>query len=268
MNDVIIIGAGPAGAAAALTLCAHGRSVLVIAGEHRDSGLFKAKRIDNYPGMPGVSGAELLSLIDAQLAACGAQIVRGVAVSAAKLKSSLMVSVGADAYSARALILAVGAVRGAAFPGEEQLLGRGVSYCAVCDGAFYKGKRVVVLAMRSNAEDEAETLRRLGCLVTVVEPKGKSIKLEGESRLRAVQVDDDTLEAECAFILRPAVAPDSLLPGLALADGAIQTDRACRTNIDAVYAAGDCAGKPLQIAKAVGDGLIAAFSVNDALSSS
>jgi thioredoxin reductase (NADPH) len=239
------------------------RSVIVISGDSKDSGLYKAKRIDNYPGMPGVSGEAMLTAMYAQLSASGAELVRGIALSAVKTKKGFMVSVGNDAYQSRTLIVAVGAAKGVVYENEDKLLGRGVSYCAVCDGALYKNKPVVVLALRSDAEEEAEQLRRIGCDVTVIDPKGKKIAFIGDDKLTAVKVDGEELAAACVFVLRAAIAPAALISGLEISDGAIIADRLGRTSIEGLFAAGDCGGKPYQVAKAVGEGQIAAYSAND-----
>jgi thioredoxin reductase (NADPH) len=243
--DSIIIGGGPAGVSAALTLKNMNRGVLLVSSDYRDSGLFKAERIDNYPGLPAISGKELLGRFYAQLESVdGIELVRGLALSATKLKSGIMVSVGSDVYQGKTLILAIGANRGKPLPGEQELLGHGVSYCAICDAALYKGKSVAVVKLRSDCEEDIEILHRFGCEVT---------------ELDANQITDlRELNYACVFVLRSSVAAGTLLPKLEL-NGGIET------NIENVFAAGDCLGKPLQIAKAVGEGQLAAIKTNEKL---
>jgi len=243
MFDAIIIGGGPAGTSAALTLSNMKRRALLIGSDYRDSGLYKAHRIDNYPGLPSVSGKELLERFYEQLnQADGVEFVKGLALSVMKLKSGFMVSVGADVYQGKTLIIAIGAQRGKTLPGESELLGHGVSYCAVCDGALYKNKRVAVVKLRSDCEEDIEILRRFGCEVT---------------ELNASEIGDlREMNYDCIFVLRNAVEVNTLLPNLIIS-GDVET------NIERVFAAGDCVGKPLQIAKAVGEGQIAAFKANE-----
>ena len=152
-------------------------------------------------------------------------------------------------------------VRTAKYPGEEQYLGRGVSYCATCDGMLYRNKSIVVVGLSADAPAEAEYLRSLGCQVTYLSPK-KSDRLEikGEQTVTAVQSGGEILPCEGVFILRSAVAPTDLFPGLETEKGAILVDRRMATNLPGLFAAGDCTGAPLQISKAVGEGLIAGLS--------
>ena len=135
------------------------------------------------------------------------------------------------------------------------------SYCATCDGMLYRNKSVVVLGLSADAPAEAEYLRSLGCQVTYLAPK-KSDKLEikGEQTVTAVNSGGEDIPCDGVFILREAVAPTDLLPDLETTEGVIRVDRNMSTNIPGVFAAGDCAGAPLQVSKAVGEGHIAALS--------
>jgi thioredoxin reductase (NADPH) len=161
-------------------------------------------------------------------------------------------------------------VRTAPFAGEEEYLGRGVSYCATCDGMLYRGRKVTVVGRADNAPEEANFLASIGCQVTYVadtRPEeladgiafvaGKRLEVLGEQTVRALRVDGAEHPCDGVFILRRAVAPNHLLPGLEVTDGVITTDRAMATNIPGVFSAGDCTGQPWQVAKAVGEGLVA-----------
>lgn len=274
MYDVIVIGGGPAGLSAAVQLRKRGRSVLVVSNPARQNPLWRAERIDNYLGLPGKTGAELLEGFQQHAADMGAEFKTGRVLSAMAFEG-WMVNVGAEVYEARALILAPGVNRGAKYPGEQELLGSGVSYCATCDGMLYRGKAVTVVGRSADAPQEANYLAQMGCQVTYVspqEPKGlqegipfvKAHKLavKGTQRVEALEADGALLPCEGVFILRESVAPTDLIPGLALEEGYVQVNRRMETNIPGVFAAGDCTGKPLQLAKAVGDGLMAADSAD------
>ena len=270
--DIIVLGGGPAGLSAALGARGRGKSVLIIGNRWQDSPLAKAELVDNYLGMPGVTGAQMLERFTEQAAQAGADFVTGRAVSLMAYEG-FMVTVGSDFYQSRALILAPGIVRAAKYPGEETYLGRGVSYCATCDGMLYRGKDIVVVGRGHEAPHEANYLQSIGCKVTYVANvrpealnadipffKGARLEVKGEQTVTALSVDGQDIPCAGIFILRDAVAPTDLLPQLEVEKGAIKVDRAMATNVEGVFAAGDCTGAPLQIAKAVGEGHIAALS--------
>lgn len=273
--DCAIIGGGPAGLSAALQCKALGLSALLVASVSAHTPLAKAPRIDNYLGLPGLSGASLLESfwqhVEAQKAA---DIVKGLALTAMQFGGNYALSVGQEMYTARTLLLALGVAHATPYPGEEALLGKGVSYCAVCDGALYRGRQIVVVGLSQDAAQEAAMLDRLGCKVTFLANKRpatlpphipfiKAVKLEilGENKVTGVAVNGEVISCEGVFLLRDTVAPAALLPQLALRDGHISVDAAMATSLPGVFAAGDCVGPPLQIAKAVGEGQLAAYGV-------
>ncbi len=261
MYDVIIIGGGPAGLSAALTLRARGKSVAVVCKGAAQSSLAKAERIDNYPGVPAVSGRELLAAMTAQAKTQGAEFIGEKALSAMPMGDMFFVSAGQNVLETRALILAGGVSRGKALPGEAELLGAGVSYCATCDGMLYRGKRVAVLGFSPDAPEEAEFLRSVGCEVLYYDAKAaRGAVIRGEGRVEAVEIGGETQPVSGVFVLRDSVAPEAFLPGLKLDGSHVATQRDLSTNVPGVFAAGDCAGTPYQIAKAVGDGNVAALS--------
>jgi len=184
-----------------------------------------------------------------------------------------MLSVGADVYAVRTVILASGIIQKAAFPGEQELLGKGVSYCATCDGMLYRKKTVCVVIRAAEGIHEANYLHEIGSTVTVISDgrsleglneaipviEGKKIAVLGENAVEGLQVEGETIPCQGVFILRNTVAPSNLMPSLELVDGHIGVDRTMQTNIPGVFAAGDCTGKPYQVSKAVGEGQVAAL---------
>ncbi len=261
MYDVIIIGGGPAGISAALTLRARGKSVAVVGKGAAQSSLARAERIDNYPGVPAVSGSALLETMTAQAKAQGAEFIEEKALSAMPMGETLFVSAGQNVLETRALILCTGVSRGKALPGESELLGAGVSYCATCDGMLYRGRRVAVLGFSPDAPEEAEFLRSVGCEVLYYDEKAaRGAAIRGAGRVEALEIGGETVEVEGVFVLRDSVAPEALLPGLALDGRHIAVGRDLAASIPGVFAAGDCVGTPYQIAKAVGEGNVAALS--------
>ena len=255
--DLLIVGGGPAGLTAAIHARARDKSVLVITNDPTASPLCKAPAMANYPGLPGVTGLELVERLAAQAKHMGARFMPGRALSVMPLGNTVMVSVENDAVEGSAAILTPGVSRAAPLPGEEALRGRGVSYCATCDGMFYRGKSVVCAGDAPNFDEEAEFLRSIGCEVTVKRLAGLSIL--GKDRVTGVRDAAGALTpCQGVFLLRASIAPARLAPGLEMDGSYIKVDAHMATNLPGVYAAGDCTGQPLQLAKAVGQGQIAA----------
>ena len=268
---IIVLGAGPAGFAAAIGARSRGKEVLVLGNRPEDSPLAKSERIDNYPGLPAVSGLDLLHTLEQHALQLGAERLEGRVSAVMSWNGVQSLTVGSELYQADALILAVGVSRAAKYPGEERFLGRGVSYCATCDGMLYRGRNVMVVGRGADVPGEANFLHSIGCHVTFVGAErpeeldggvdfltGKTLAVEGKETLTGLSVDGTSHPCDAVFILRPAIAPTDLLPALALTEGGmIAVDRQMRTNLPGVYAAGDCTGRPWQVAKAVGEGLVA-----------
>lgn len=257
--DVLVLGGGPAGLSAALNVRARGRSVLVVSNPLEENPLWPAQRVDNHLGMPAQSGAELLTQMRRHAESAGAAFVTGRAVAAMAMDGVWYVSIGTEMENARALVLACGIMRGKKFEGEAEFLGRGVSYCATCDGMLYRGKSVVVIGYSDSAQHEADFLSGIGCHVTYFH-RPKTCRIQGGSHVERVVVNGETVEAEGVFLLRPAMAPTDLFPTLVTENGFVKVDRRMQTNIPGLFAAGDCTGGPLQVSKAVGEGLVAGQS--------
>lgn len=270
--DLLILGAGPAGLAAAIGARGRGKTVLVVGNRWQDSPLARAERIDNYLGLPGLSGAELLARFHDHAAGAGVEFLTGKALSVMAWEGFQM-TVGSDVCAGGALILAPGVVRQSKYPGEAEYLGRGVSYCATCDGMLFRNRPVAVVGRSGGAPGEANYLQSIGCQVVYVSPqppegldpaipyvKASRLAVRGDQTVTGLDADGSLIPCAGVFILRSAVAPADLLPGLATEHGVIKVDRQMRTSLPGVFAAGDCTGGPLQVAKAVGEGHVAALS--------
>ena len=277
MLDCIVIGGGPAGLSAAINLHQRGKSLEVLSAAA--GYLAKAERMDNYLGMPGLSGQEMLDRFREHAAGMGIQPQAGRAANILPFDGHFIVNFGGEMHEARSIILATGVSKAKPVAGEAELLGMGVSYCATCDGMLYRGRAVVVWGLAEEAASEANFLAGIGCRVTFVAGRrpaeldgaipfeaGAVQAVLGEGAVTGVRLNGGK-ELPCTgvFILRAAVAPDALLPGLELADGFVRTGRDMSTSVPGVFAAGDLAGKPLQVAKAVGEGLVAALSAAEYL---
>ena len=260
----ILSDATEAVAAAALTLRARSKTAAILSGGIDDIPLSRASRITNYPGCPDVSGRALLEAMEDQALDAGAEILHGRATSIAPLGDGFGVIYGADFCETETVILCTGIAAGKVFPGERELLGRGVSYCVTCDGMLYRGKKVCVVGFTSDTKEEAELLRTMGCEVEMFTSRTAKYAVLGQERVTALSVNGEEHPCEAVFILRPAAAPDTLLAGLAMDGVHVAVDKATmKTSVAGVFAAGDCTGKPYQIAKAVGDGNIAAQYIEE-----
>ena len=177
-------------------------------------------------------------------------------------------------YEGKSVILAAGVSGSREIPGENRLLGKGVSYCATCDGELYRGKRIAVACTDPTLEAEIDFLAGLAAEVFLcVNYKGCAIQREnvhlltgvpkeilGENRVKGITFGNEIIEVDGVFCLRSCVAPAALLPGLTAEGSHIQVDRLQRTNLPGCFAAGDCTGRPYQYAKAVGEGNVALHS--------
>ena len=269
MYDIAVIGAGPAGYSAAINARKREKSVVVIG--QNTGWLSRAESIENYPGMPGVSGQQMLSVMADQAKAMGAELRGGVVHQVISMGESFALSLGADFVEAKKIILATGAKQPKLLPGEEKLLGRGVSYCGTCDGMLYRGKRVAVIGAGAEAVPEANFLAGLCQSVTYfgkpddaldsrIEVRDEAVTaITGDMRAGGLVAGGEEMPFDGVFIFREAMALSSLLPGLEMDGAFIRVDRQMKTSLAGVFAAGDCTGLPLQVAKAVGEGCIAAL---------
>jgi thioredoxin reductase (NADPH) len=274
--DVAIVGTGPAAVSAALTLKVHNKSIIWFGSRKMSPKVENSEKIANYPGVAMVSGPELNQLYRRQVEEAGLEITEKLVTNILGSRSGYMLQGGDEIYSARTILLTTGAVSGKGFPGEERLLGSGVSYCATCDGFLYKGKTIAVFCGSRDFEHEAEYLAELAekvylftaypdCGVereNVIVNPGRIKEISGTMRVSGITLTDGTeLEAAGVFVLRNAVAPGTLLKGLEINGADIVVDRRMATNKPGCFAAGDCTGRPYQLAKAVGEGNVAAHSI-------
>lgn len=272
-TDLLIVGGGAAGCAAALTARKRNlNTVMVYAG---DGALAKAHLIDNYPGTGAMEGKAMLAAMRAQAESMGVLMRRALVTKILPMDGSFSVLAGNDILEAKAVLLACGAARVKTLENEEALLGQGVSYCATCDGMFYKGKEMLVVGASEEAVQEANYLAELGKVtyfqemkhslkglsdaITVQDEKPTALRREG-GRM-ALSAGGREFWADGVFVMRPMVAMTQLLPELHTERGMVKVDRNMATNVPGVYAAGDMAGAPLQVAKAVGEGNIAALAI-------
>jgi len=262
--DIIIIGGGIAGVSAAITALNRGKKVAVVTNPPETQNLYKAESVTNYPGIINMSGKDFANLLHRQLEESEAQLIHGRALSVMDFGGSFGVAVGNDYYSAKAVILALGITREKLYPGEGEYLGRGVSYCATCDGMLYKDKTVALIGSGHEAELDVEFLRGI-CKEVLHFSENKPYVISGGMKADTVSDGKEEYKVDGVFIIKDTVSVTKLVQGLEYQKGGIVTDAKMQTNIPGIFAAGDCAGLPYQLAKAAGDGNVAALSACDYL---
>lgn len=298
--DLVVAGAGPAGLTAGLYAARAGMKVILVERMAAGGQMQSAGTIENFPGFPeGINGAQLGDLFRKQASAAGARIIISEvtqisAVQDARQGPYYLLKTEEQNFSASAIVLACGAApRKLDVPGEEQLSGRGVSYCAVCDGPLFRGRDVVVVGGGNSACEEAVYLSRMARKVLLVHRRARLradkvlqdriaripqinilwnsrvTKILGEERLRAVEIEDAQtgekreLPAEGIFIYAGLRPNTDFLGGLVdlNEEGFIRADETLRASRPGIFAAGDCRDKKLrQIITACGDGAQAAWA--------
>lgn len=273
--DCIIIGSGPAGLSAAINLKTYNKNFLWFGNAQVSEKVQKAEKVVNYPGLSELTGQELAKAFVDHKDSQGLEIVDKIVSSIYDMGGYYTVMAENEFFETESIIMATGVVVANQYPGEAEFVGRGVSYCATCDGALYKGKTIAVVSTAKRFEHEVEFLAELAEKVYLfpfykdceidkenVEFVKKPIKeVKGGFRVDTLNLGEEELKVDGVFIMRNAIAPTTLLNTLEVADGHIVVNRQLETNLKGVYAAGDCTGKPYQYAKAVGEGNVAAHSV-------
>lgn len=295
--DVIILGSGPAGLTAAIYAARARRSTLVLAGNSLGGQAAITDMVENYPGFPeGIHGAELTQRMQQQAERFGAQVELDEATAVDLSRHPFRVTAYGGEYEARALVVATGASpRKLGVPGEKEFTGRGVSYCATCDGFFYRGKEVAVVGGGNSAVEEAIFLTRFAERVYIIHRRNRLradaivqerafanekisfiwehqvTEILGEQSVTGVRIchcetrEERVLPVSGVFVYIGMVPNTQLFQGqLELNEwGYIVTDAAQHTNVPGVFAAGDVQELYLpQIATAVGSGARAAMEAD------
>ena len=272
--DIAIIGTGPAGVSAALTATNRNKTVLLLGSREMSEKVAKAHEIRNYPGIPMVKGSDLAAAFRDHLDRAGIAITEKRVGAVYAMGDYFALQIGEEMVEARAVILATGVVQANPLPGEKELLGRGVSYCATCDAPLYRGKTAAVIGYSPREEAEAAFLSEVCSEVsyfpmykeeTSLPEKVRVIRekvtgIAQEDGRRIVQTEKGTYAADGVFVLREAVAPDTLVPGLEADGPHVRVNRKMETSLPGVFACGDLTGTPYQYIKAAGEGNVAAIS--------
>lgn len=272
--DIAIVGGGPAGWGASLNARRRNKKTAVIGKEVISSKLAQAHRVDNYPGLPLISGADLAAKMREHAENNGAIFIKDEIQNIFPDGNMFTLFGREQQIQASSVILAIGISLGSEIKGETDFIGRGISYCATCDGMFFKDKPVAVLGYIREAEAEVNFLAQV-CSTVYYLPlyknptsfdskveliEGKPLAITGQDRVEGLTTSSGQWKVDGIFIERAGRPADQLLDNLKTEDGLIVADSNQATNIPGVFAAGDCTGKPWQISRAAGQGQVAALS--------
>ena len=297
MYDIIVVGGGPAGLTAALYAARAGKRVLVLEGNVPGGQINDSPLVDNYPGLPGMSGVQFGQSLTRQAESQGA-VVLGEAVLSLRVRDGLLeATTDVGTHTAPALVLATGVThRKLGLPGEDDLVGLGVSYCAVCDGAFYQGRPVAVAGGGDTALQEALFLSARCSHVTLIHRRDlfrgeqklvdqlrqrDNVDILLTSRVDELLRDENGLTGLRVMDLKTVQARELAVDGLFVAVGQeprneifanlIMTDdrgyflagEDCAASLPGVFVAGDCRVKSVrQLTTAVGDGAVAGLAAS------
>ena len=295
MYDIIVVGGGPAGLTAALYASRAGKKVLVLEGETPGGQINYSPHVDNYPGLPGMDGQTFAKTLTQQALEQGVELVNEPAVAFRIQGDQMEIKTDEERYTSASVILATGVTqRRLGLEGEDELIGMGVSYCAVCDGAFYQDMPVAVVGGGDTALQEALFLSERCSKVTVIHRRDL---FRGEAKLldqlrarpnvefllshtvKALKQDENGLTGLVLRDLHANEDRELAVDGLVVAVGQeprnkifasfLSTDERgylmagedCATSLSGVFAAGDCRTKDVrQLTTAVGDGAVAALA--------
>ncbi len=279
--DVAIIGGGPAGLSAAINVHARNKTATVFGRGPETSYLYTAHEINNHLGALGKSGKALLDEYYSQASQLGINLHEGRVLQVIQMGDNFMLNVENNFVTAKTVIIATGLSKGSTVNGEEEFLGRGVSYCATCDGMLYRGKNVAVVGQIQEAVEDANFLNEVCSSVVFVKDKNlyrskkdavnlnglndgvkvvesAAIQVLGGDFVTGLRLEEEDIEVSGVFFIKESLPLTSFFPGIELEDNCVKVSRLMETNIPGVYACGDCTGWPYQLSKAVGEGLVAA----------
>ena len=290
--DVIILGGGPAGLTAAIYTARFGLKTLIIEGKRLGGRSWGPHKIENYPGFPeGITGAELIERFVEQAKKFGTEFKEETVVGFFPADGNYMVQTRGGFYDAKAVVVATGIQKKQlSIPGEMEYKGRGVSYCAICDAPFFKGKIVAVVGAGQEAVEDALTLTDFAEKVYAL-PGGKGYQegieelpqLHSHEKIVLIEGADpesiggnalvehitlkggeiDRLDVDGVFVILETVPTTSILTDAGIGTDArscILVDKNQATNVEGVFAAGDCVCGGMQVVTAAGEGGMAGLA--------
>lgn len=286
MYDIIIIGAGPAGLTSAIYAKRAGKNVLVLEGVTYGGQIINAQDIRNYPGADHISGFDLATNLYNQVIDLGVEVILEEVTNIANANEYKEITTNKNTYKSKSIIIATGAnSRKLGLENENNLIGKGISYCATCDGAFFKDKDVAVVGGGNTALEDVIYLSNICNKVYLIhrrdEFRGDQVsinkvlqlnnvevlynsnvtKINGTNYLESIDVNDNNIKVSGLFIAIGKIPNTSIFKDIVELDknGYILSDELCHTNTDGVFVAGDVRVKTLrQLVTATSDGAVAA----------
>jgi thioredoxin reductase (NADPH) len=277
MFDCVIVGGGPCGLSCATYLQRFNRNIVII---NKEENFLKKNNIpiDNYFGYDKVNGADLIDQTESKLRRLGLEVINQNVIDIVYLDNGFKVVTNSSEYLTKNIVLCIGIKHQTRLPNLNKFLSLGVSYCATCDGFFYKDKTVGLYGSGDYLLHELEVLKPITKNIIIFSKdifpkeqykviKSDIVSLNGDNKLTSITTKDETIELDGLFIAdeTPGVIGFSKKIGLKIAKDRIVVDRHFKTNIDSIYAGGDCIGGLLQITKASYDGMMIATEVNKKL---
>ncbi|SHN83358.1 NAD(P)/FAD-dependent oxidoreductase [Desulfitobacterium chlororespirans] len=271
--QLAIVGCGPAGMSAALNAKIRNKDFILLGSDFCSPKLAKAPQIDNYLGFHEIKGEDLRQNFLNHVKAMGIEVVPWKVLNIYPGPPFTLVG-NNESFEADAVILATGVSPTKLLPGETELLGRGVGYCATCDGPLYKGKKVAIVSYSHEGEAEANFMAEICAEVyylpfykevgqldsRIIQKKARVKEISGTQKVEKLVLDNEEISVDGVFVLRESLPAEQIVPGLEIEKGAIKVNRELETGIPGLFAAGDCSGQPYQLNKAVGEGGTAALS--------
>lgn len=273
MYDIAIIGRGPAGISAAITAHSRNKSTIIFGRESKK--VLSSPIIDNYPGLPGIKGTELIERFENHLKIVNPTLSTKSITAVYSMGTHFSIQCENEMIDSKTVIIAVGVDFKKSIENEDKFLGMGISYCATCDAPLYKEKTVAVIGYNSESIEEAKFLSEI-CNKVYFIPVIKNfdlkipsnmeivkdipVRFEGSMKTDRLVLKNSEIVADGYFVIKDSYPLTTLIPGLEVNGAHVVVNSNMETNIKGVYAAGDAAGKPYQIAKAIGEGQVAVLS--------
>ncbi|WP_017753024.1 NAD(P)/FAD-dependent oxidoreductase [Clostridium tyrobutyricum] len=272
--DIAIVGSGPAGLSAAINAKIRNKSIILFGIKELSNKVMKAPIVNNYLGFYNITGKEFKEKFKKHLEFMDISVTTEKINTIYSMGDYFALDVSGKMYEAKTVILATGIEYTKPLKGEEELLGKGVGYCATCDAPLYKGKVVTIIGYNKEAEADANYVSELAGKTYYIPVykdeldlkdnieiiKDRVIGIQGNEKVEKVILKNGSIDTDGVFVLKDSVSPGQLVPGLEMENNHIKVDLNMAASIKGCFAAGDCTGKPYQYIKSAGQGQVAALN--------